>query len=62
MSRFRVDHPTRQGIHVIAGVDHMLGFFIEVFREGRDRPIKTLDVFTNKSPVTLQQCFCYRAA
>jgi hypothetical protein len=57
MSRFRVEHPSREGIHAVAGVDHALGFFVEVFREDRDKPIRSLDMFTAKRAVTLQDCF-----
>lgn len=57
MSRIRIDHPLRPDLHCIAGVDHMLGFFIELHREGRDRPIKSLDMFKLGRPVTLQDCF-----
>lgn len=57
MSRFRIDHPTNPNLHCIAGVDHMLGFFCELHREGRDKPIKTLDMFTAGKPVTLNDIF-----
>ena len=57
MSRFLIQHPTREGIHAYAGVDHMLGFFVEIFREGRESPIKSLDTFTNENkPVHLIDC------
>jgi hypothetical protein len=57
MSRFRIDHPTNPHLHVIAGADHMLGFFVELRREDRSRPIKSLDLFTLGRAVTLQDCF-----
>lgn len=57
MSRFRIAHPTDRELHVIAGHDHMLGYFAELHREGRDRPIKSLDTFTLGRPVSLQDCF-----
>jgi hypothetical protein len=58
VSRFRVDHPARTDIHAEAGVDHAVGpFFIDLYREGRDRPFKTLDFFTAGKLVTLQSCF-----
>ena len=57
MSRFTIDHPIKPELHVIAGHDHMLGYFIELHREGRDRPIKSLDTFTLGRSVTLQDCF-----
>jgi hypothetical protein len=58
VTRFRIDHPRRTDIHAEAGVDHAVGpFFIDPYREDRDRPIKTLDFFTAGRPVTLQDCF-----
>jgi hypothetical protein len=57
VSRFRVDHPSDPNLHVIAGVDHMLGLFVELCRTGRSRPIKTLDFFTAGKPVTMSACF-----
>jgi hypothetical protein len=55
MSRFRIVHPIKPELHVIAGHDHMLGYFVELHREGRDRPIKSLDRFTLRRSVTLQE-------
>jgi hypothetical protein len=58
MSRFRIDHPTDPKLHAIAGKDHAVGpFFIELYRDGRSRPIKSLDMFALGRPVTLQDCF-----
>jgi hypothetical protein len=57
VSRFRINHPINQSIYVIAGHDHMLGYFAELHREGRDRPIKSLDMFTLGRSVSLQDCF-----
>jgi hypothetical protein len=55
MSRFRIDHSTDPKLHAMAGVDHAVGpFFVELYREGRDRPIKSLDMFTLGRSVTLQ--------
>ena len=34
----------------------MLGFFVEVFREGREKPITSIDFFTANKPATVQQC------
>lgn len=56
MSRHRISHPSKPNIHIIYGHDHMLGFFVELHREGRDKPIKTLDTFTLGRAVTLQDC------
>jgi len=58
MSRFRIEHPTDPKLHAIAGTDHVVGpFFVELHDNGRDRPIKSLDTFTLRRPVTLQDCF-----
>jgi len=57
MSRFRIEHPTRENLHIIYGHDHMLGFFVEMFREGREKPLKSLDMFTHGKAVTLNDCF-----
>jgi len=63
MTRFRLDHPIRVGVHAEAGVDHAVGpFFVDLFREGRDRPFKTLDFFTHGRPVTLMDCFAFLIA
>lgn len=62
MSRFRIEHPIKASIHCYAGHDHALGFFCEVFSEGRSRPIKSLDFFTAGKPVTLQDCFEFMIA
>jgi hypothetical protein len=59
MSRFRIDHPIKPDLHAIAGHDHMLGYFVELHREGRDRPIKSLDKFTLGRAVTLDDCFTF---
>ena len=57
MSRFRVEHPTREGTYAMYGHDRFLGFFVEVFRDGRESPIKSLDTFTNENkPVHLIDC------
>lgn len=57
MSRFRINHPSRSDTYSEAGVDHALGFFVSVHREGRGRPIKELDFFTRSKPVTLSDVF-----
>jgi hypothetical protein len=57
MSRFKIDHPNNPELHVIAGHDHMLGYFVELHRNGRPCPIKSLDMFTLGRAVTLQDCF-----
>jgi hypothetical protein len=62
MSRFRIDHPINRDLHAIGGHDHMLGFFVELHREGRDRPIKALDMFTIGRSVTLQDAFDFLIA
>jgi hypothetical protein len=46
MSRFRVDHPIRDHIHAIYGHDPVLGFFVDVFMEGRDKPLAAFDHFS----------------
>jgi hypothetical protein len=46
MSRFRIDHPSRPNIHAEAGHDPVLGFFVDVMREGRDRPLKSYNHFS----------------
>lgn len=54
MSRFRIEHPHDPERHAYAGHDHAVGFFCEVYRgERREKPVKTLDVFTTERPVTL---------
>lgn len=45
MSRFRIVHPTREGVHAIYGFDAVLGFFVDVHREGRYKPIASYDAF-----------------
>lgn len=45
MSRFRIDHPTIKNIHAEAGHDPVLGFFVDIMREGRSRPLKSYDHF-----------------
>ena len=56
MSRHRIDHPTRETVHAYYGHDHAVGFFVEVFREGREKPIASIDFFTSNKPTTVQQC------
>jgi hypothetical protein len=63
MSRFRIEHPTRENLHAYAGHDHMLGFFVELFREGRESPIKSLDTFSNGNKlVNLIDCLDFLAS
>jgi hypothetical protein len=57
VSRFRIVHPHRSEIYAVAGVDHAVGMFVEVHREGRSRPFKSLDFFTLGRSVTLNDCF-----
>ena len=57
MPWFRVEHPTSRETYAIGGHDHALGFFCETFREGREKPLKSLDVFTHGKPVGIQDCF-----
>ena len=57
MSRFRIDHPSTEDIYAVAGVDHALGFFAEVFREDRTAPIATVDISTLGRPATMSDCF-----
>jgi hypothetical protein len=45
VSRFRIDHAHRPDLHAEAGHDPVLGFFVDVMREGRDRPVKSYDHF-----------------
>lgn len=55
--RFRIQHPKDANIYAEAGVDHALAsFFVEVFREGRARPIACLDPFKTGRTVTLAEC------
>ena len=53
MSRFLIQHPTKPEIHAYYGHDHAVGFFVEIFREGREAPIKILDEFTADRPLAL---------
>jgi hypothetical protein len=46
MSRFRVDHPTRQDLRAEAGHDAVMGFFVDVM--GGDRMIASYDFFHAK--------------
>lgn len=62
MTRHRLDHPTRPTVHCYYGYDHMLDFFVEIFRDGRDKPIKQLDIFSNGKPVTLIDCLDFMAS
>ena len=63
MSSFRVEHPTKPEVYAYAGHDHMIGFFVEIFREGRESPIKSLDTFTNgNKPVHLIDCLDFLAS
>jgi hypothetical protein len=57
LSRFRISHPAHEELYAIAGHDHMLGYFCELYKEGRERPLKGFDVFKLKKPVTLNDCF-----
>jgi len=61
VSRFTLDHPLKPTITAAYGHDHAVGFFCEIFREGRVRPIKTLDVFTTNEPVDLIDCLDFLA-
>jgi hypothetical protein len=45
VSRFRIDHPPRKNVHAIYGHDPVLGFFVDVFMNGRDKPIASYDFF-----------------
>ena len=45
MSRFRIDHPLKPELHAEAGYDPVMGFFVDVMREGRSRPVKSYDHF-----------------
>jgi hypothetical protein len=45
MSRFRIDHPTRDRVHAIYGHDPVLGFFADMMREGRDKPTVSYDTW-----------------
>ncbi len=40
----------------------MLGYFVELHRDGRSRPTSSLDAFTLGRPVTLQDCFDFLIA
>ena len=63
MSRVWIPHPSKPDIHFVAGHDHAVGpFFIEKFREGRDRPLKSLDMFTAGRAVTLQDILDFMIA
>lgn len=55
MSRFTLDHPTRAGVRCEFGHDAGLGFFAEVFKDGRSKPTAVVDVFTLGRAVTLQE-------
>jgi hypothetical protein len=57
MSRFRIEHPKKPDLYAIGGVDPTLGFFCEIFKEGRERPLESLDFFKKGTAVTLQDCF-----
>jgi hypothetical protein len=57
MARFRIEHPKEPDLYAIGGHDHMLGFFCELYKEGRERPLKVLDVFKMGKAITLQDCF-----
>ena len=43
MSRFRIDHPTRQDLHADAGHDPMMGFFVDVMQG--HRVLRSYDFF-----------------
>jgi hypothetical protein len=45
VTRFRLDHPTRVGVHAIYGHDPVLAFFVDVMREGRDKPLASYDTW-----------------
>jgi hypothetical protein len=45
VARFQLDHPTREGVHAEYGFDAVVGFFVDVFREGSDKPIASYDSF-----------------
>lgn len=45
MSRSRIDHPTRANVHAIYGHDPVIGFFVDVHRDGRDKPIASYDIW-----------------
>lgn len=53
MLRFRIEHPVQPDLHCYAGHDRLLGFFCDVMSEGREKPIKALDMFTADRPITL---------
>jgi hypothetical protein len=59
VSRHRLDHPTREGVYAEYGHDHMLGFFVEVFIDGRSKPIAVLDFFKLGRAVALDDCFAF---
>lgn len=55
--RFRIEHPREPNIYAEGGVDDPLAsFFVEVFREGRARPLACVDPFTTGSTVALMDC------
>lgn len=64
MSRSRIEHPTREDTYAYFGHDHVLGFFVSIHREGRrdEKPIKSLDEFTNGKPVMLIACLDFLAS
>jgi hypothetical protein len=45
VSRHRIDHPTRKNVHAIYGHDPVLGFFVDVFIERREKPIASYDTW-----------------
>jgi hypothetical protein len=45
VSRHRIDHPTRNHVHAIYGHDAVIGFFVDVFIENREKPIASYDFF-----------------
>jgi hypothetical protein len=61
MSRFRLDHPTRNGVYAAYGHDPVMGFFVDVHHESRDEPIATCDTFTLGRAVKLMECLDFMA-
>jgi len=56
MARHRIDHPADDNLHACVGHDHAVGFFAEVFKGRRDKPIACIDLLSVGEPATVQQC------